>query len=595
MPLSDDDCRRLMPRSPRRWAPRSRSCGIERACRTSMAPSTTDMYFGAWLRHGPGSPVADGSAAPSGARPPGRNPRPGVRRERPVHRAVGIAEIAAREVERTDDATRRILDSFVAASTARSRHVAATCRSSLGCSSTNPSRSPCATRSPFCAREWWSLNGRLYTLAIGEAAQLLPAHLRAAFLTPEAPEHPHPPDGAAVSAEPSQPGRTTALLGTGDGPAATTGRWPHSHTQSGHALLCSDPHQPFWVPSSWYEYALHGPEGRRGRRRPSGRARPVVGLNGDIAWGITNNAASTRDLYREQVHPTDPCLYRDGDTWRRFEERTVEVQRARAGAGAPHPARRRSAGRSSITSCRASTATGERAAGAALGRPGAPGRCAADGRHRPSTGLGGVSRCAARLVGGGVQLRLRRRGGRVGYQCAGRVPIRGRVVRGATATRTSRPIRGRATSRSTRCRTSSTRARGYVASANERVAPDDYPVCARTAVRPAASRRADPPGARGERRGSSPTRPWRCRTTSRAVAPSGCARRCWWLADADGPGRGAAARNAGADGTTATRWRARRRRCSRHSCEVWQERVAREHFPAELCRWSRGRAEWRRG
>src|SRR5205814_3542332 len=90
-------------------------------------------------------------------------------------------------------------------------------------------------------------------------------------------------------------------------------------------VLGSDPHQPFWVPASWYEYALHGPEDH-----VAGAGHPGVpglwwGANGAIAWGITNNATSTRDLYREQVHPTDPTLYRDGDSWRHFDERAIHI------------------------------------------------------------------------------------------------------------------------------------------------------------------------------------------------------------------------------------------------------------------------------
>jgi penicillin amidase len=49
------------------------------------------------------------------------------------------------------------------------------------------------------------------------------------------------------------------------------------------------------------------------------------GANGSIAWAITNNAASTRDLYREEADPKDPRRYRDGDSWKKFEERTVEI------------------------------------------------------------------------------------------------------------------------------------------------------------------------------------------------------------------------------------------------------------------------------
>src|SRR5208283_3476814 len=49
------------------------------------------------------------------------------------------------------------------------------------------------------------------------------------------------------------------------------------------------------------------------------------GCNGITAWCITNNAASTRDLYRETVHPQDARRYREGDGWRDFAERQVTI------------------------------------------------------------------------------------------------------------------------------------------------------------------------------------------------------------------------------------------------------------------------------
>jgi penicillin amidase len=49
------------------------------------------------------------------------------------------------------------------------------------------------------------------------------------------------------------------------------------------------------------------------------------GSNGTVAFAITNNMAMTRDLYREEVDAVDPSRYRDGDSWRRFEERVVSI------------------------------------------------------------------------------------------------------------------------------------------------------------------------------------------------------------------------------------------------------------------------------
>jgi hypothetical protein len=67
----------------------------------------------------------------------------------------------------------------------------------------------------------------------------------------------------------------------------------------------------------------------------------------------------TRDLYREEVHPTDPNPYRGADTWRRFEERIEEVQ-VRGGAPVQHVQRSTLRGQSSITSFRLFRTNGSR-------------------------------------------------------------------------------------------------------------------------------------------------------------------------------------------------------------------------------------------
>ena len=151
-------------------------------------------------------------------------------------------------------------------------------------------------------------------------------------------------------------------------------RRPHASRAS--RCCAGDPHQPFWVPSSWYEFALHGPEDDAAGAGHPGFPGLWWGSNGSIAWGITNNAASTRDLYREAVDPDDPGRYRDGNEWRRFARADrVDPGTGRGGAcadGALDGAR--SGGE------RADHAGGggrRSAAVAALGGGGAPGRHAA--------------------------------------------------------------------------------------------------------------------------------------------------------------------------------------------------------------------------
>ncbi|MBV9545062.1 MAG: penicillin acylase family protein, partial [Chloroflexi bacterium] len=244
-----------------------------------------------------------------------------------LHRAIGIPEIAQREVQLTDGATREILESFVAGINRYIDQCDADLPTEFKLLEYEPEPFTVSDSLAILRAEFWSLNGRLRTIAIAEAAGLLPDELREAYLTPEAadarilPPDAAYPDAAQLNPRPTEPG----LLGMGDATGSNNWAVSAGRSRSGHALLASDPHQPFWVPSSWYEYAVHGPEDSA-----AGAGHPGVpglwwGSNSAIAWGITNNAASTRDLYREEVHPSDASLYRDGERWSPFEERTVEI------------------------------------------------------------------------------------------------------------------------------------------------------------------------------------------------------------------------------------------------------------------------------
>jgi penicillin amidase len=246
-----------------------------------------------------------------------------------------------------------------------------------------------------------------------------------------------------------------------------------THTRSGKALLCGDPHQPFWVPSSWYEYAIHGPEDDAAGAAPAGVPGLWWGSNSTIAWAITNNAASTRDLYREQVHPTHTHLYRDGGTWRPFDE--IEVDISVRGQPTVHHSQRstvrgpimnhvltpieetgdpplalRWVGQDHLDDVRAAIALG---------------------RARDWSAFRNALRDWSVAVFNFVYADV---DGRVGYQCAGRVPVRGRQMRGyrdasepADRWQGYVPFDGLPSAVDP--------PRGYVASANERVAPDDFP------------------------------------------------------------------------------------------------------------------------
>jgi len=161
---------------------------------------------------------------------------------------------------------------------------------------------------------WWSLNGRIDRLTAAEAAKLLPEQFREIYLTPEAAEHLVLPDGGSLAAGSDDQ--------TGSNNWASSGKI----TRGGKAVLAGDPHQPFWVPSSWWEYGVHGPEDDAAGAGHPGFPGLWWGSNGTVAWAITNNMASTRDLYREETSAKKPGQYLDGDTWRDFETRTETIQ-----------------------------------------------------------------------------------------------------------------------------------------------------------------------------------------------------------------------------------------------------------------------------
>ena len=236
-----------------------------------------------------------------------------------AHLTVGIDRIAAREADAIDPQTRALVEAMVAGI---NRQIEA-----FGANLPIEFRMLDAPPAPFTVRDvvaigrgiWWSLNGRIDRIVAAECARLFPSEsLRALYLTPEASEHLVLREGS------DRPGASRAA-GTDDATGSNNWAVHGSRTASGRPLLAGDPHQPFWVPSSWYEYGLHGPEDDAAGAGHPGFPGLWWGSNGRAAWAITNNAASTRDLYRETVDPSNATHYRDGGEWRTFDERTETI------------------------------------------------------------------------------------------------------------------------------------------------------------------------------------------------------------------------------------------------------------------------------
>ena len=112
-----------------------------------------------------------------------------------------------------------------------------------------------------------------------------------------------------------------AGLDRGDGLVGSHGvgsnNWVVSgeRTQSGKPILANDPHLGFAMPSVWIMNGLHCRELNdvcrwdvAGVTFP-GAPGVVLGHNAKIAWGATNVAPDTQDLFLETVDPADPTRY----------------------------------------------------------------------------------------------------------------------------------------------------------------------------------------------------------------------------------------------------------------------------------------------
>ena len=342
-----------------------------------------------------------------------------------AHRTVGLPGIAAREADAIDPASRAVVEALVAGINRQIEAFGTGLPIEFVILDDAPRPFTVADVLAIGRGIWWSLNGRIDRIAAAECAgRLAETDLRELFLTPEAAENLVLPDVQTVH----DPAAAETAVGTDD--ATGSNNWAISgrRTASGKAILAGDPHQPYWVPSSWYEYGLHGPEDDVAGAGHPGFPGLWWGSTGRTAWSITNNAASTRDLYREALRPDDPGHYRDGTEWRRFIERqeSIEVR-----GGAPHALTVRETVRGPVVD--ALVPALDDGSGPVSMRWVGAGHIddvragLAVSRARDWEGFRSALRDWSVAVFNFVYADAE---GNVGYQMAGRVPIRGRVTYG---------------------------------------------------------------------------------------------------------------------------------------------------------------------
>lgn len=142
----------------------------------------------------------------------------------------------------------------------------------------------------------------------------------------------------------------TQELGNIEGKGSNNWLVAGSRSVSGKPLLANDPHLGLSAPAIWYFARLQAPaaEGVEGMdvigATLPGTPFVVLGRTGGVAWGFTNTGPDVQDVFVEAVDPGDAGRYRlpspdQAPVWAPFETR-VEVVRVKGQPDVIHTVRR---------------------------------------------------------------------------------------------------------------------------------------------------------------------------------------------------------------------------------------------------------------
>lgn len=113
-------------------------------------------------------------------------------------------------------------------------------------------------------------------------------------------------------------------------PAVGSNMWSvtPAKSESGHAMLFINPHQPFFGAGQWYEGHVHSDEGwNLSGASFFGSGFPTIGHNEYLGWSHTVNDPDITDLFIEKFDdPKNPLAYRYGNEYRAATEWTDAIR-----------------------------------------------------------------------------------------------------------------------------------------------------------------------------------------------------------------------------------------------------------------------------
>jgi penicillin G amidase len=244
-----------------------------------------------------------------------------------LHRTIGLAQIAEKEWTTLPAEVRTLLSAYTAG-------INALIDASRGCL---PIEFDLLGFAPDAWRETdslailgefrWYLTGRFPIIAIPELVKRAVGDgpLYREFVLAEIDEESivQPGDFSKTPGKPSVDFDSSS----GDaGPGSNNWVLDGYRTNTGKPLVANDPHIPYSAVSIWHEVRLNVGDTNVAGVALAGVPGIMIGRNQRVAFGITNNICSQRDLYQEKTDPAHPgCFLFDGK-WEPAQLRAETIQ-----------------------------------------------------------------------------------------------------------------------------------------------------------------------------------------------------------------------------------------------------------------------------
>jgi penicillin amidase len=243
-----------------------------------------------------------------------------------VARTVGLHRVAEQEWKSLPDETRRLLAAFSSGINALIQESGLKLPVEFDLLGYHPAEWRPQDSLAIAAEFRWYLTGRFPVIVVPELAKrvLGTGPLYDAFLQAEADAEAILPTGSYPAARSGTQPVGVSINDSAEGQGSNNWVISGARALAGKPMVASDPHIAFGAVSCWHEVHLCGGSFNVAGMAYAGIPAVMFGKNENVAWGITNNICSQRDLYQERTNPDHPdCFLYDGK-WERARQR-VEV------------------------------------------------------------------------------------------------------------------------------------------------------------------------------------------------------------------------------------------------------------------------------